>query len=159
MSKRMRQFWWVGLILGFSCGESEQPDPTDETEEPTAFIASDFETAFTEVRDCRFSIEHDGTSIQVYVNDIGLDSYQNGVYPFPEGTVIAKKEHVDANCETLSGFAVMQKGVEGTDSDNSDWKWQRLKDDFSVDSAAAIGSCVSCHNSCTNGRDFACTDP
>ena len=104
------------------------------------------------VRDCRFSIEHDGNSIAVYASPAAAGAYRSGVYPFADGTILVKPEYSDAACSDLVRTSAMRKtgGV---------WEWQRLDLERQVIAGDGPETCVRCHSGCTEGRDLACTDP
>lgn len=141
---------FFALLLA-ACGD--EPEPPG----PEPLFPSGFETSYAEVRNCRFSIEHDGVSIIVYASPGAAEAYREGRYPFAPGAVIVKKEHRDGSCTELSGYTVMKKT--GTGSSAADWSWQRVGADRKVDTEAPAQRCIACHAGCTEGRDQTCTDP
>jgi len=124
----------------------------DSPSEPSLFPSS-FEATYTRVRDCRFSIDHGGTSITVWASPEGAAAYQAGMYPLPANTVLVKKLHTDAACKELDGFVAMKK--DASDS----WAWQALDKSGSATGPDTPRTCITCHNDCTEGRDSTCTDP
>lgn len=142
----------IGATAG--CGG----DTTDPGSTEAAFPA-DYLASFTQVRDCRFSVEHDGVFITVHANDVANDAYVNGVYPLPEGSMLVKTLYDDPECSQLAGYAVMVKMQDGYESGAGDWYWESVDAGRSVEQGGRLQSCLSCHVGCTDGRDFTCTDP
>lgn len=130
--------------------------PSGPTEQPFFDVAT--VKTWPEVRNCRFSIEHDGVQITVHASPGNETAYTEGNYPLPEGTVIVKADHDDNDCAVPIGFTAMRKLAAGTAPDNGDWEWQRVDADGNVLESDAP-RCISCHRDCTEGRDFTCTDP
>ncbi|HET6481201.1 MAG TPA: cytochrome P460 family protein [Actinoplanes sp.] len=112
-----------------------------------------------EVRNCRFSIEHDGVQVQVFASPEAATAYTEGTYPLPEGAVIVKVEHDDSNCDEPLAYTAMRKLASGAAPANGDWEWQRVDADGEVQEWILMRDCVSCHSACTEGRDLTCTDP
>ncbi len=138
------------------CGkDSTQPEPDPDP----PFFPTDYEQTYTEVRDCRFSIEHDGWNITVHANDLALDDYVNGTYPLSEGAVLVKTLHRDDQCNEVVGYVAMEKKEPGFSPSSNDWAWQELDAARVAERTGVLASCISCHTSCTNGRDLTCTDP
>jgi hypothetical protein len=150
----------LALLPAFLGGCSDdgggQPDAAGP---PLPFFDVATVKTWPEVRNCRFSIEHDGVQIAVYASPAAATAYTEGTYPFAEGTVIVKAEHDDDACAELVGFTAMRKLAPGTAPMNGDWEWQRVDPSGEVVESALIPVCVSCHSDCTNDRDFTCTDP
>jgi hypothetical protein len=109
------------------------------------------------VRDCRFSVEHDGVSIVVLASPEAAPVYTAGSYPFPSGAIVVKKEYADSACTELVGYTAMKKT--GTGSTAQDWTWQRTDAQRVVDPTASAQRCINCHLGCTQGRDLTCADP
>lgn len=138
----------IAATLACACGGDDDKEPAGEP-----FFPRDFASTYTLVRDCRFSIEHDGVSIRVYANDTAAQSYRDGTYPLPEGAILVKQQHTDGACADLVGFTAMRKL--GAD----DWEWQEVDAEHAVRAKTNAARCVSCHADCTQGRDMTCTDP
>ncbi len=146
----------AGAVALAGCGGDEGgPQPPG----PDPFFPADFLTTYTQVRDCRFSVEHDLHSIQVYINPEAAKAYTDSIYPFAAGTICVKPEYTDPQCSQIAAYAVMRKGPPGTAPDGGDWEWQIVGADLKVVRSAQTEGCVDCHALCTNGRDFTCTDP
>ena len=148
--RRAALFFFATLSF-IACGD--EPEPPG----PQPLFPEGFETTYSAVRDCRFSIEHDGVTIIVYASPDAAEAYTNGQYPFAPGATIVKKEHRDGSCTELSGYTVMKKT--GNGSTAADWSWQRVGADRKVDTEEPAQRCISCHAGCTEGRDQTCTDP
>ena len=122
----------------------------------------DFLDSYILVRECRLSVEHNLTYVRVYVDSTGAQSYLNGTYPLPVGTVSVKTMADNEQCDGgIVEYAVMVKGSAGTAPSTNDWIWQSVNSDRSVRLSGTIfeGACISCHEDCTKGRDYMCTDP
>src|SRR5262245_27339011 len=95
-------------------------------ESPTPVFPSDYRDTYTEVRDCRFSIEHGGVSIRVLANDIGAQPYLEDANPLPVGSIVVKEEYRGSNCDggDLVRWRAMRKEAPGFDPQDGDWHWQ-----------------------------------
>jgi hypothetical protein len=133
-------------------GGTEPPPGVDP------FFPADYLNSYVLVRDCRFSVEHDGVYVTVHADPASADDYVDGNYPFEEGTILVKTLFHDENCSDLAGYAVMKKGPAGTAPSSGDWLWQDVGATRSVAASGVLQACISCHSVCTEGRDFACTD-
>jgi len=132
------------LALFVACDDSS-PEP--------ALFPSNFESTYTFVRDCRLSIDHGGKSMTVWASPEGAAAYRAGTYPLPVATVLVKKLHNDGACKELDGFVAMKK-----DATNA-WVWQETDAKGKVIGPDKPGKCITCHDTCTEGRDSTCTDP
>lgn len=124
-----------------------------------AFFPDDVETAFTEVRDCRNSIEHDLVFIRVFADELAHDPYTTHDGGFPEGATVVKAEYADDGCTDLVGYTAMQKLVAGASPDALDWRWQEADANRRVSRDGALLQCIGCHERCEGGYDGACTEP
>jgi hypothetical protein len=133
--------------------------PPGETE---PIVPADYRTTFSEVRDCRNSIEHAAT-IRVWVNAIGAEAYLADENPLPVGTVVVKEEFAGANCTNdaeLRVLSAMRKEPAGFDPEANDWHFQELNfPSRSVRLDTKI-TCIECHvePECLS-RDLMCTEP
>lgn len=146
-------FFFLAISLAAPACSDDAPG-----EEPF-FDVAEVTASWPEVRDCRFSIEHDAVNIIVYASPGAETAYTEGTYPFPEGTVIVKAEHDDTFCDEVVELTAMRKLAAGSAPDDGDWEWQQVDPSGKVLDSGSLPRCVSCHRSCTNGRDFTCTDP
>ena len=156
------------LAVGSVAGCGDDGDPMIPTVEP--YFPADFASTYTLVRACRFSNDHNLSRVAVYVDSMGAQSYLNGDYPLPVGTICVKT--LTAGDDTSCGgppteYVAMKKGPPGTAPSQGDWLWQAVNPDRSVRlSGTLFEECTSCHAACTDddpsfpgGRDFTCTDP
>jgi hypothetical protein len=146
-------FFFLALSLATPACSDDAPG-----EEPFFDVAEVMES-WPEVRNCRFSIEHDGVNIIVFASPGAETAYTEGTYPLPEGTVLVKAEHDDSFCDEVVEFTAMRKLAAGTAPEDGDWEWQRVGANGKVLESGSLPRCVMCHEGCTNGRDFTCTDP
>jgi hypothetical protein len=157
------QFWSTRLTLPVfaalvgACGGDEGTNPPPPAEDPV--FPANYAQAYTEVRNLRFSSEHDGHYIRVHCSPGSATEYTAGTYPLPEGTVLVKSLYNDPAGTVLDGFAVMQKRAPGTAPSTGDWYWQSVDATRNVVQSGQITACISCHTGCTNNRDLTCTDP
>ncbi len=139
-----------------ACGENgTEPQPQPEP----AFFPADFAQTYTEVRDCRFSIEHDGWNVTVHANDIAVGDYTSGTYPLSEGAILVKTLYGDDACNDVVGYVAMRKEAAGYAPSTNDWAWQELNASSVAENTGRLNACITCHTSCTNDRDFTCTNP
>jgi hypothetical protein len=145
-------------VLGvFVSCDGDNGTTTPPVEDEPAF-PEDYQSAYTLVRDCRTSTTHP-SNVTVHASPEAADDYMNGNYPLAEGSILVKTIHADLDCMTVDGYVVMQKGPPGTAPDSGDWIWQEVDENRKVLQSGTLQACISCHRSCTNGRDFTCTDP
>ena len=119
---------------------------------------ADYRSSYTEVRDCRNSIEHGGVSIRVLTNEVATRPYLDGANPLPEGSVVIKEEFDGPDCEDdeLVRWRVMRKEEPGFEIDG-DWSWQW------VDRGGRVvfndkATCIVCHQEAEClARDYMCT--
>ena len=121
-AQRQRSWLLLPILLGIltlaACGKNgtqPQPDP-----EPP-FFPDDYKQTFTEVRDCRFSIAHDGWNITVHANDVAIADYVSGNYPLSEGAILVKTLHSDDECNNVVGYVAMEKKEAGYAPASNDW--------------------------------------
>lgn len=125
---------------------------------------ADYETTYTEVRDCRTSGDHDLNHIRVLADQAALGPYLDHDAPFPEGSVIIKEEYDfgDNDCTgDIKQWTVMQRLPNGTSTETLDWYWQRVDASRNV-LGENTPRCWGCHSLCTpdvGGYDFTCTLP
>jgi hypothetical protein len=131
----------------------------EEDEPQASLLPESYPAGFTEVRDCRFSAEHELKNIRILADASGTSTFQTEDYPFELGALVVKEEFRDPECTQLEGYTLMERRGPGDDEAIDGWVWQRL------DAAGRwIGpddptGCVSCHRACTHGRDGVCADP
>lgn len=149
---------WCGFFF-FAALSLAASACSDEPGEEPFFDVAEVMESWPEVRNCRFSIEHDGMNIIVFASPGAETAYRDGTYPFPEGTTIVKAEHDDSFCDEVVEFTAIRKLAPGTAPADGDWEWQRVDAGGKVLESGSLQRCVMCHQDCTNGRDFTCTDP
>ncbi|HTL37137.1 MAG TPA: hypothetical protein VL326_28575 [Kofleriaceae bacterium] len=131
--------------------------------EPPVFPAS-YATTYQEVRNCRFSIDHNLRRIRVLASPDALAPYTDRMTAFPVGAVLLKVEHAedDTSCSGPPiGFTAMLRLEAGADPALLDWKWQELDgDQHALQPMPA--RCASCHKTCgvpPEGYSGTCTQP
>lgn len=126
---------------------------------PEPIFPASYRDSFVEVRDCRFSSEHDFTYIRVLTNPIAALPYKNDGNPLPVGSVVVKEEFASSDCRdsSLLRWRVMRKEAPGFDTQDGDWHWQWVNADRSV-RFDDKSTCISCHvrPECL-ARDHMCT--
>jgi len=145
------------VVVTFGCGD-------DGKGEPPLFPA-DYTATYQEVRNCRFSLDHDLLHIRVLAAPDALTPYVDRAAPFPTGAIVLKEQYGqdDTTCAgPLVNFTVMEKLDVASSPATLDWSWQKVGADrhtLKVD----IKSCTSCHSDCgkpaNNGYDGTCTVP
>jgi hypothetical protein len=130
--------------------------------EPPVFPET-YAATYTEVRNCRFSLDHDLRRIRVVASPEALTAYMGRTDPFPVGAVVLKVEYDDDDTACAMapiGFTAMQKLAAGTDTAMLDWKWQELDGDRKALTDRPIARCAQCHKDCgkpPEGYDGTCT--
>lgn len=130
---------------------------------PDPVFPANYRETFTEVRDCRFSIEHGGFTIRVLANDIALEAYLADAAQLPVGSIIVKEEYGGPDCSdqsVLEQWRVMRKEPPGFDPNAGDWRWQRVLANGRQVVEDSKASCIGCHSvpECFE-RDYQCTLP
>lgn len=144
----------VGLL---ACG-----DDGDNGDPP--LFAVDYATAYEEVRNCRFSLDHDLQRIRILAAPDAVTPYRNRAAPFPTGAIVLKVEYADDDTSCagpIAGFTVMQKLDTGSSSATLDWQWQKVDGKQRVMVADPM-RCAQCHTSCgkpPEGFDGTCATP
>jgi hypothetical protein len=130
---------------------------------PVPVFPENYRATFTEVRDCRFSIEHGGFTIRVLANDVALEAYLADAAQLPVGSIIIKEEFGGPDCaddSVLEQWRVMRKEPPGFDPNAGDWHWQRVLANGRQVVEDSKASCIGCHSvpECFE-RDYQCTHP
>jgi hypothetical protein len=122
--------------------------------EPPAKVApgfpSDYETSYTEVRNCRASADHNLRNIRILADEAALDAYDARDSDFPEGAVVLKEEYEigDDDCSgPIEAWTVMIRLAEGSSDGTLDWRWQQLDADREV-TDVDLPRCIGCHQGC-----------
>lgn len=144
----MRQSTFVvaTLVLGSlgGCGTD-----TGGSGDPPLFPI-DYEATYQEVRDCRFSLDHDLVRIRVLASPDALTAYNGRVAPFPTGSVVLKEQYFDSDT-TCAGpvveYTVMQKLDVGASPETLGWSWQKVSGDHTT-VKTDIKRCTQCHTGC-----------
>jgi hypothetical protein len=148
----------IGAALLICCAGCPQEPPAG----PDIIFPADYRTTFTEVRDCRNSVEHAAT-IRVWVNAIGAEAYFADENPLPVGTIVVKEEFAGGGCDDdadLAIWSVMRKEAAGFDPDANDWRFQEVSSPGRTITLDDKATCIACHDEpeCV-ARDFMCTAP
>ncbi len=121
---------------------------------------ANYRDSFIEVRNCRFSTEHDFTYIRVLANPIAAQPYVNDANPLPTGSIVVKEEFNNPGCQGghLVRWRAMRKEEPGFDPVDGDWHWQWVERDRSVKFDDKT-TCISCHvRTACLVRDHMCTE-
>ena len=145
----------AGLLAGLlaACGDEAEP----------ALFPEDYAATYQEVRDCRFSLEHDLTRMRVLAAPDAMAMYQARTAPFPAGAVVIKPQYnsTDMTCSEILYFTVMQKLEPGSSPDTLDWAWQKVGPDMKP-METDVQRCIACHTGCgkpPEGHDGTCAAP
>ena len=150
----------AAVFVGAGCdGEGGHADAG-----PPADFPADYATTYTQVRECRLSIEHDQKNVRVMASPDAVTPYLDRLAPFPAGSVVVKEEYAegDDRCTgSIVNFTVMIRLTEGSDPASLDWKWQAadsLRQVRNVD----LMKCTRCHAMCPDqgvGYMGTCEEP
>lgn len=152
------------IVLLTACDDGAPADDADAGVVPA--FPRDVESAWTEMRDCRHSHEHDLRHIRVFA-DPGAEAPYAALspdVPYPVGATLVKLEYELPGCkpEEFRGYTVLRKEPAGYAPDTGDWRWQAVDPDFEVVADGVIPRCVGCHRvHCKPpdyGFDFTCAD-
>ena len=135
----------------------------DDADGGPAPFPEDYRSTYQEVRDCRFSLEHDLKYIRVLADPEAVEPYVDQFLPFPVGSILVKEQFGDADtsCETLVDFTVMVKLTLDAAPEDLDWSWYHVSGAFRIVREDVKG-CPKCHIDCgfpPMGYDGTCTMP
>lgn len=155
-----RKLWlFLASALPCACAMEARKQP------PQPVFPADFESQYSEMRDCRQSHEHELRFIRVLASPSAQAPYAalSADTPYPVGAILVKAEYDDFGCEaeTLLGFTAMQKLAEGESPDGGDWRWQKLDTERALIEDGAPERCVNCHvQHCAppHGYDLSCAE-
>ena len=124
---------------------------------------ADYAATYTEVRNCRMSVEHGPVNIRVLAAPDALDAYTTRAAPFSTGAILLKEEYPegDTTCAgPLKAWTVMEKLDDGSAPAALDWHWQKVdaKRHVLTDNDQ---TCIACHMNCAppSGYLNTCTEP
>ena len=144
------------VVVTSGCGNDDKPEP---------IVPADYAATYQEVRNCRFSLDHDLLYIRVLASPDALTPYLGRTAPFPLGAIVLKEQYGedDTTCAgPIVSFTVMEKLEVASSPVALDWNWQEAGADRRARSVN-IKSCTSCHTDCgqpsNNGYDGTCTVP
>lgn len=144
----------IALLVGVTaCGSSEP----SEVAADELLLPADFPTGFEMVNSCEAMGEHGVRTVNIYVNDLAVESFRAGASPLPDGSVIVKEEFADSACTERQGWALMRREASGVDTEPSvaDWRWQRL--DARRGATGDDLQCKACHTACASD-DYVCVE-
>jgi hypothetical protein len=124
----------------------------------------DYALTYSEVRNCRLSVDHDMENVRVVASPPALVPYMNRTDPFPLGAVLLKEQYdrLDTTCAgPILDYSVMVRVANGNGAMLMDWNWQHVSADRTV-IAEDIGRCTRCHANCAaQGVGYAgtCEEP
>ncbi|MBX3271545.1 MAG: cytochrome P460 family protein [Sandaracinaceae bacterium] len=152
----MRRALSLALAAALSGCPGEPPGPAIDPLFPV-----DYASTWTEVRDCRLSVEHTLVHVRVWANPVALGAYERRDAPFPDGSILLKEEFTDSGCTERSGWTVMAREA-GFAPTLGDWHWQDVLPDRRVVSDGTVSTCFQCHEDCgvaPDGHDWTCAVP
>lgn len=148
------QLFIVSSVVAAACGDDGGP---------ASLLPANYETTFTEVRNCRRSGDHDFMFIRILADAAAAGPYMMRQGPIPDGAMLVKEQY-DASDMTCSGpilqWTLMQRLPAGTDPAALDYKWQTVHANGIVDEDT--GRCVTCHADCgvpPDGFESTCALP
>lgn len=123
----------------------------------------DFATRWREMRDCRFSHEHELRNIRVLASPDAEAAYAalSADTPYPVGATLVKLEYDDDTCAEVIEYTAMKKLAAGENPAGGDWRWQRVSVDRRVIEDGAPWRCINCHTwHCAPpmGYDLSCAE-
>lgn len=139
-------------LAGAACGGDDAPP---------AIFPEDYAATYTEVRDCRFSLDHDLTRMRVLVSPDAVAVYEQRSAPFPAGAIVVKEQYDsrDTSCAgPIIEFTVMRKLPAGSSPATLDWEWQKVEPDLR-EAEFEVERCTRCHTGCgqaPEGHDGTC---
>ena len=127
------------LVVAACSGDASKP-----------LFPTDYASTYTEVRNCRPSVEHGAVTIRVLAAPDALVPYTGRTQPFPTGAILLKEEYADSD-DTCAGpikqWTVMQKIADGSAPTLLDWHWQKVDAKHHV-ILEDDDTCIACHQMC-----------
>jgi hypothetical protein len=155
-------------LLVAACGGDDDgpPDAAPDAEVdagPHPHFPADFEQRYEELRDCRFSHEHELRYIRVFASPSAAESYRqlSPDAPYPVGANLVKSEYDDELCTDLREYTEMTKLDADSFPEGGDWLWQRIDPERRVTESGAPTRCTVCHKvHCAPpfGYDLSCAE-
>ena len=152
----------VSAISGAAgCGGGD--DTTDTGGDVAPVFPEDYAATYREVRNCRFSLEHDLMHVRVLASPEAFTPYSGRVEAFPPGAVVLKEEYGmdDTDCTgPIVTTTVMQKLDLGSMVTDLVWTWQEVTPAHHA--LPTTPKCVQCHKDCgkaPDGYDGTCEVP
>lgn len=150
----------LAVAAGVGCGGGDDDDVP-----PEPVLPADYETTFQEVRNCRFSADHDLARIRVRAAPDALTPYTDRTTPFPVGALVVKEQFDPGDMECAGPvvrYTIMTKLAAGSAPEALDWEWNALDQDGVPVAGEDINRCIGCHVACgkpPDGYDGTCTVP
>jgi hypothetical protein len=140
----------AALASVLSIGASSCADDSPTGPVPAPAFPATYAAAYTEVRDCRNSGDHNLSRVRVLADPAALEPYRARDADFPVGSVVLKEEHDfgDSDCSGAAvRWTVMTRLAPGSSPATLDWHWQ------DVDARRRVTTendslCVGCHTGC-----------
>jgi hypothetical protein len=152
---RLSLFVW-SAVAALGCAEDSPP-------ETTAIFPPDFTERFTELRDCRQSIEHELEYVKLFVPPDQVALLERCVQPdspcadpLPTGTLLIKPQYLDAACTQLLRITAAARVADLPLGDPNAWRWQTVSPAGVVLQDGQPDGCVRCHSACSPGFDSRC---
>jgi hypothetical protein len=136
---------------------------TATCEDVESIFPANYRDTFTEVRDCRTSIDHDLVYVRIWANPAAVAPYEAREERLPDGSVFVKEEYMDPLCAgDLRRWTVMRR-EDDLYPELDGWHFQTTDPTGAVLEDGATEDCVTCHlNECggtESGFDGTCADP
>lgn len=155
----MRNLVVLALAFASACGTDVQPEP--------ALWPTDYASTYTEVRNCRMSLEHGTVNIRVLASPDALMPYTTRMAAFPTDAILLKEEYAESDLSCagpIKFWTVMQKLPDDSSTPTLDWHWQKTDGKRNV-TMNNDETCIACHSMClpppegTGGYLHTCTEP
>lgn len=147
-------------------------DPEVAADAGVPVFPADYLSSFTEVRDCRQSIEHELEYVRLLVPADQAAEISRCMTPgttcdaaLPVGTLLVKPQYLDPGCTDLLRVTAARRETAAAAGDRAAWRWQEVTAAGAVTvdgdgSEGAAARCVGCHAACDPGWDLRCVmDP
>ena len=130
-----------------ACGSGDAEYSYDSA----SLFPEDYQAQYTALTgfDCTKSPTHGGDYVRIYASSDALPIYDG--MEVADGAVLVKPQYSDASCEELSAITSMKRDS----TTPSEWVWQRVGADGSVESSGQVENCVSCHTATCGGNQCA----
>lgn len=142
--KKFKLISIISLVMNIVTACSAPPSSNDISIVKNIF--DEYKT-YTKINNTlKVSPTHGGKFVFTYINNMGIDSFRNKTYPYPNNTVSVKEAHGTNDSNSPVDTLFVMKKISGFDKDNGDWYYSITDSKGNpMQAGGKIQMCISCH--------------